>query len=102
MNMFGLILVMALAVYALRLTGFLLANIHMPPDWQLALGFVPIATLTALTVASLAGASSESSIRLLATVSAGVAARYTGRAWVCIVVGILTYGLIRFLVDNTG
>lgn len=99
--MFGLILVMALAVYALRIAVFLFADVRMPPIWERTLGFVPIATLTALVVASLAAPSSDRSTRLLAAVCAGVAARYTGRAWACIVVGMLMYGLLQLLIDFT-
>ncbi len=102
MNMFILILVMALTVYALRVSGFLLADIRMPPSWERTLGFVPVATLTALVVASLAGASGERPIRLLAAVGAGMAAHYTGRAWVCIVAGMLGYGFLQLLVNSNG
>lgn len=102
MSMYGLILMMAMAVYALRLTGFLLSSLSMPPAWERALGFVPTATLTALVAASLAGADDDRPRRLLAVVGAGVAARYTGRAWVCIVVGMLVFGLLRLLVGHTG
>ncbi|WP_179137177.1 AzlD domain-containing protein [Candidatus Entotheonella palauensis] len=70
MNMLSLILVMAMAVYALRLTGFLLADLRIPSAWERTLAFIPVATLTAFIVASLAGASGERPIRLLAVVSA--------------------------------
>ncbi len=102
MNMVGLILVMAMAVYTLRIVGFLLADVAMPSAWEQALSFVPVATLTALVAACLSGSPDNRPIRLVAAVSAGVAARYTGRAWVCIVVGMSVYGLLSLLIDYTG
>ena len=100
--MLSLILMMATAVYALRITGFFIADIGMPPTWERALRFVPVATLTALITVSLAGASDDRPIRLLAVVGAGVAAQYTGRAWVCIIVGVLTHGFLRLLMNGAG
>ncbi len=102
MNIYGLIVAMAVAVYALRLAGFLLADVSIPPAWERALGFVPIAALTALVAASLVGSPDERTLRLLTAVCAGLAARYTGRAWVCIVVGIAVYGFLRTVVDHAG
>jgi branched-subunit amino acid transport protein len=90
-----LILGLALVVYALRLTGFLLAARDIPPTWERALGFVPIATLTALVVTSLAGRSDEAPLRIAAIAGAGLVAWRTGRAWVCIVVGMVLYWLLR-------
>ena len=46
-------------------------------------------------VASLAGRSDEGSIRLVAVVGAGLIARRTGRVWVCILVGMALYWLLR-------
>jgi branched-subunit amino acid transport protein len=91
------ILSMAVGVFALRIGGLALAGARVPPAWERALGFVPVATLTALVVASLAGRPDEAPIRLLAAVAAGLAARRTGRAWVCIVVGMAVYGLLRLV-----
>ena len=95
MSALGPILGMAVGVYALRLAGFLLAGVGVPPAWERALGFVPVATLTALVVSSLAGRPDEGPARLLAAAVAGLAAWHTGRAWVCIVVGMALYWLLR-------
>ena len=102
MNMLSVILMMAIAVYALRITGFFIADIGMPPAWERALQFVPVATLTALVAVSLAGDSDDRPIRLLAVVGAGAAARYTGRAWVCIIVGVLALGCLWLLMNGAG
>ena len=59
MNALGAILAMAVGMYAQRITGFLLADTAVPPAWERALTFVPIATLTALVVTSLAGRTDE-------------------------------------------
>jgi branched-subunit amino acid transport protein len=93
---------MATVVYTLRLSGFLLAGTAVPPAWERTLGFVPVATLTALVVASLAARPDEGALRLMAAVGAACAARYTGRAWVCIVVGIVVYGLLRLFWMHAG
>lgn len=95
MTALGPILGMAAAVYALRLAGLLLTDVAVPPTWERALGFVPVATLTALVVASLSGRPDEAPIRLVAVVGGGLAARRTGRAWVCILGGMALYWLVR-------
>jgi branched-subunit amino acid transport protein len=95
MSILLLILAMAVGVYGLRLAGLLLAGATVPPAWERALGFVPVATLTALVVSSLAGRPEEGSVRLVAATVAGLAARQTGRAWVCILVGMAFYWLLR-------
>ena len=66
--MLGVILGMALAVYALRFTGLLLAGVAVSPPWERLLRFVPVATLTALVVTSLIGHPDEMPWRLLAAV----------------------------------
>lgn len=93
---------MAFTVYVLRLTGFLIAGIFMPPALERALGLLPVVALTALITAKIVSVSDDRTIRLTALVVAGVAARYSGRAWVCITVGMLVLGLIRLLVNQTG
>lgn len=95
MSALGLILTMALGVYALRLGGLLLAGARVPPAWEQALGFVPVATLTGLVVSSLAGRPDEGAIRLVVAAAAGLAAWRTGRAWVCILSGMALYWLLR-------
>ena len=95
MSMLLLILTMAVGVYGLRLAGLLLAGATVRPAWERALGFVPVATLTALVVSSLGGRPEEGSVRLVAATVAGLAARQTGRAWVCILVGMALYWLLR-------
>jgi branched-subunit amino acid transport protein len=95
MSALGPILGMAAGVYLLRLAGFLLAGAAVPPAWERALGFVPVATLTALVVASLAGRPDEGPARLVAAAGAGIAAWRIGRAWVCIAVGLALYWTLR-------
>jgi branched-subunit amino acid transport protein len=95
MSALGLILVMAVGVYAVRLAGLLLANASVPPAWERALGFVPVATLTALVVSSLVGRPDDGPVRLVAAAAGALAARRTGRTWMCIVVGMALYWLLR-------
>jgi branched-subunit amino acid transport protein len=90
-----LILSLAAGIFGLRLAGLALAGATLPPTLERALGFVPVATLTALVVSSLVGRLDEGPSRLVAAVAAGLAARRTGRAWVCILVGVAVYWLLR-------
>jgi branched-subunit amino acid transport protein len=92
-----LILAMAVGVYALRLSGLLLAGAKLPSTWERALGFVPIATLTALVVSSLTSRPDEGLPRLVAAAAAGLAARGSGRAWICIGIGMAIYWLLRLV-----
>jgi branched-subunit amino acid transport protein len=89
------ILGMGAAVYALRLAGFALRDIAVPPAWERALGFVPVAVLTALVVSSLAGRAEGGVAPIVATAGAGLVARLTGRMWACILSGMALYWLLR-------
>jgi branched-subunit amino acid transport protein len=97
MSSIELILGLAGGIFALRLAGLALAGATLPPALERGLGFVPVATLTALVVSSLVGRLDEGPIRLLAAVVAGVAASRFGRAWVCIAVGMTVYWLVRLV-----
>ena len=97
MSDLGVILVMAAGMYTMRLSGFLLAGAAMPPAWERALGFVPVATLTALVVSTLVGRPDEAPIRLVAAAAAGLAAWRIGPAWACIGAGMLVYWLLRLV-----
>ena len=90
-----LIVSLAAGIFGLRLVGLALAGASIPPSLERALGFVPVATLTALVVSSLVGRLDEGPTRLLAAVVAGIAAYRTRRGWVCIVVGVAVYWLLR-------
>ena len=88
MSPLELIVSLAAGIFGLRLAGLALAGATLPPTVERALGFVPVATLTALVVSSLAGRLDEGPSRLVAAAVAALAARRTGRAWVCILVGV--------------
>lgn len=97
MNIVALILVMAACVYAVRLSGFVLPKATIPPRWELTLSYVPIATLTALVVASVAGRNDELPHGIVAAaLAAGIAYR-TRRTWACIVGGMLVYWLLTLI-----
>src|SRR5687767_6871714 len=95
MNMLALILVMAACLYVVRLSGFALATATIPPRVERTLGYVPIATLTALVVASLAARDAQVPHGVVAAGFAVGIARLTGRAWACIAGGMLIYWLLR-------
>ena len=90
------ILVLGVAVYAVRLSGFLLAEATIPPAWERALGYVPVATLTAIVVGSLTARPAELPIRLIVAAVAIPLAWRTRRAWLVILVGLALYWLLRF------
>ena len=95
MNVVWAILGMGAGVYALRLAGLALPDVTVPPTWERALGFVPIALLTALVVSSLAGPAGGQPARLVAAGSAALVAQRTGKMWACIVSGMALYWLLR-------
>ena len=89
-----MILAMGAGVYALRLAGLVLANREMPSAWDRALGFAPVALLTALVVASLRVQANEDPSRLIAAVAGGLIAHLTRQMWACIVAGMLVHWLL--------
>ena len=97
MNVVWAILGMGAGVYALRLAGLALPDVTMPPTWERALRFVPIALLTALVVSSLAGPAGGEPARLVAAGCAALVARRTGKMWTCILSGMALYWLLRLV-----
>jgi branched-subunit amino acid transport protein len=93
----AIILVMAACLFAIRLGGFAFAEATIPSGWARALGYVPIATLTALVVASLAGRGAGTPHGLIAAALAAGIARLTRRAWTTIAGGMLIYWLLRLV-----
>jgi branched-subunit amino acid transport protein len=89
---------MALSILALRLGGFFLADLPLPATFERALGFMPLAMLTALCVTTLPGHNGDNPTRLAAATGAAFVARVTGRVWACIVGGMVFYWLIGWLV----
>ena len=97
MNTLALILVMAACLYAVRLSGFTLAAATIPSHLERTLGYVPIATLTALVVASLAAREAQVPHGVLAAALAVGIARLTRRTWACIAGGMLSYWLLALV-----
>ncbi len=97
MNAVAITLVLAAALYGLRLSGFLLPEAALPRGTEAALRFVPVATLTALIVSGLTARPDESAPRLLALVVAAAVARRSGAAWLCLGCGMGVYWLARLL-----
>jgi branched-subunit amino acid transport protein len=95
MNVIWPILAMAVAVYAVRLGGLMLADLAIPPGWERALGFVPVSVLAALVVGGLAGGSGGGMAESVALAGAGVVAWRSGRGWLAIPAGLACYGLLR-------
>ena len=85
---------MAVGVYAVRLSGFALAETALPRGLERALTFVPVAMLAALSVSTLAAAPAEVPIRLMAALGAGLVVWRTKKVWACILVGMGLYWLL--------
>lgn len=92
-----LVLLMGVGVYSLRMTGLLLPSISIPPRWEAAFQFVPIALLAALVVASLTAGGSIDPRQVVAAGGAGIVAWHTRKMWACIASGMLLYWLLRLL-----
>lgn len=89
------IVAMGVGVYALRLSGLVPRDVSLPPAWERALGFVPVAVLTALVTSALIGPSGGGATGVVAATGAALVARATGRIWACILSGMVLYGLLR-------
>lgn len=92
-----LIVAMGAGVYGLRLAGLALRDVTLPPDWERALRFVPVALLTGLVVVGLTGQVAAEPRRLLAVAVAALAAYRTGTMWACILAGMVAYWLLAWL-----
>jgi branched-subunit amino acid transport protein len=88
------ILGMGVGVYALRLVGLGLRDVALPPLWERALRFVPVALLTGLVVVALTPQMSAEPSRLIAVVAAAAVAYRTGKMWACILGGMVAYGVV--------
>jgi branched-subunit amino acid transport protein len=97
MSMTLQILAMAVGVYALRMTGLVLREVTIPVAWERGLRFVPVAMLTALVVTNVSGRDEGRMAGIVAALIAAVVARRTGRMWLCIVTGIVVYGVANRL-----
>ena len=92
-----LILGMGAGVYALRLVGLVLRDVALPPVWERALRFVPVALLTGLVVVGLSGQVGAEPSRLVAVAAAAFVAYRTGTMWGCILGGMAAYWLLAWL-----
>ena len=97
MNTVWLILVLAVALYTLRLSGFVLPEALLPGGSEAALRFVPVATLAALIVSGLTARPDEGVSRLLALAVAAAVARLRGAVWLSLGCGMGVYWLARLL-----
>ena len=91
------ILGMTGALYMLRISGFMLADVDVPQVWTRSLRYVPIATLTALIVSSIAAKPDDAPVRLLAALGAALVVWRTKRMWLCIVAGMGFYWLLQLI-----
>jgi branched-subunit amino acid transport protein len=92
-----LIVAMGLGVYGLRLAGLVLRDVALPPVWERALRFVPVALLSGLVVIGLSGQVRDEPTRLIAVAGAALIAHRTGQMWACIVGGMVVYWLLGWL-----
>lgn len=88
------ILAMGAGVYALRLVGLALPNVAVPPTWERALRFVPVALLAALIAANLSARTDEGLAPFVAVAAGALIAQRTRQMWACIVGGMACYWLV--------
>src|SRR5688572_25156977 len=99
MNTLLPILGLGLGMYALRLGGMVLRDVTVPPAWERALRFVPVALLTALVLVSILGrAGDERTFRLIGAFGGALLAWRTKKMWACILAGIAVYWALRAVV----
>lgn len=97
MSMTVQIVAMAIGVYALRMTGLVLREVTIPVSLDRGLRFVPVAMLTALVVTSVTRRGEGRTEGIVAAMVAALVARWTGKMWMCIVTGIVVYGMLHRL-----
>lgn len=98
MNLLLPILGLGAGMYALRLVGMALPEVRVPPEWERALRFVPVALLTALVLVSILGrAGNEPWFRLAGAAAGAAAAWRTRQMWACILAGMAVYWALRAL-----
>ena len=90
-----LILAMGAGVFTLRFGGLSVSTIAVPPAWERAFGFVPVALLTALVVIGLTGGGETEWERLGAAGVAALVAWRTRTMWACIASGLAVYWVLR-------
>jgi branched-subunit amino acid transport protein len=97
MNLYLLIILLAIVIFICRLSGFIVQPKHTPPYLETYLRFVPIAVFSALIVPSLLLESELLGIKFLALGIAGAIMWWIRRFDLSIVLGLATLWLFNFL-----
>ena len=98
MNVVLPILGMGAGMYALRLVGMALPDVRVPPEWERALRFVPVALLTALVLVSILGRTGDERLfRLVGAAGGALVVWRTKKMWACILAGMAAYWALRAL-----
>lgn len=92
---------MALGLYVLRLSGFLLVDVRLSPAFERGLRFVPVAALAALVAAGLGATPQDAAVRAPALAAGGLLAWRFRRPWVCVLGGVGVYVLLGALYPAT-
>jgi branched-subunit amino acid transport protein len=87
----------AVVTYATRLAGLSLGDWTMPAELRRIFDRVPVAVLAALAAPGIAGSDVDISPRLFGAVVALVAFLFARQYWVGLVVGMVGYGLARWM-----
>jgi branched-subunit amino acid transport protein len=92
------VLALGLGTFLLRASGLLMQDVRIPPPWERAWRFVPLALLAALIVTSLNGRPAEEvGMRSASIAAAALVTFYSRRMWACIASGMLVFLALQAL-----
>jgi branched-subunit amino acid transport protein len=93
----ALIGLLAIAVFGVRLAGFIVPSERLPGIVLRALRVAPVAVFAALVSGPLTSATTNVEARLIASVVAALVARRWTNLWGCVASGMAVYWLLLWL-----
>lgn len=97
MERWGLVVAVALATYATRVTGFYAGGRALPPALDRFLGYVPVAVFAALAAPGVADGSGAMAPRLAGALAAAVVMLRFNRLWAGLAAGMGAFWLVAAL-----
>lgn len=93
---FTIIVGATVVTYLSRIAGFYAGSHDLPDRSQRILAYVPIGAFTAIVTLGFTDSGGELGMRIPAAAVAGALALGKAPLWLCLVVGLATYGILRF------